>query len=69
MILEIFPVWNRQPVFFLMKGNYSECTKLQLIYQIILDSSKYPTPFTFIVPELVFVDMYILLLKIIMIFH
>ena len=52
-----------------MKGNYSECTKLQLIYQIILDSSKYPTPFTFIVPELVFVDMYILLLKIIMIFH
>ena len=66
----IFPVQNRQPEFFFFKkGNYySGCTNLNLIYQIILDSSKCPTPFTFIVPEPIFVDVYILLLKIIMIF-
>lgn len=43
-------------VFFFKTNFFTGCTNLHLISKILLDSSKFPTPFTFILPELIFVD-------------
>lgn len=62
LTLETFALWKveNQFCFVLIKSNSSTgCIHLLLISQIILNSSKVPTPFTFIVPEQIFLDAYV----------